>query len=45
MRGPRERVKVLKASVNGVAGSISATGGGLLADKLSVRDRRASCPR
>ena len=36
---------LIKASVNGVAGSISATGGGLLADKLSVRDRRASCPR
>ena len=33
---------LIKASVNGVAGSISATGGGFLADKLSVRYRRAS---
>ena len=31
---------LIKAAVNGVAGSISATGGGLLADRLSDRDAR-----
>ena len=31
---------LIKAAVNGVAGSASATGGGLLADRLAARDRR-----
>ena len=31
---------LIKAAVNGVAGSLSATGGGLLADRLSKRDPR-----
>ena len=31
---------LIKAAVNGVAGSVSATGGGLLADRLSKRDAR-----
>ena len=31
---------LIKACVNGVAGSASATGGGILADRLAKRDRR-----
>ena len=32
---------IIKAAVNGVAGSVSATGGGVLADRLSATDARA----
>lgn len=32
---------IIKSAVNGLAGSVSATGGGVLADKLAKRDPRA----